>query len=115
MQRRKEHYVKSKIDWTQQFTKCKFYGNSLTQLIINKLFQQTSTKKYMTRLGLAGEAIRRELCKKLKFDHTTKWYILEAKSVQKNKTHKILSDFEIQIYNLIQARRLDLISNKIYY
>ena len=38
-----------------------------------------------------------ELCKKLKFDHATKWYMRKLESVQKNETHKILWNFEIQI------------------
>ena len=31
-----------------------------------------------------------ELCKKLKFDHNTKWYMHKPESIQENKEHKIL-------------------------
>ena len=34
---------------------------------------------------------------KMKFDHTTKWYILKPESLQENETHKIFWNFEIQI------------------
>ena len=34
----------------------------------------------------------------------------KLESVLENKTHKILWDFEIQIYFLIPSRRLDLVS-----
>ena len=35
-----------------------------------------------------------------------------AETVQENKTHKILWDFEIQKYHLISARRPDLVTVK---
>ena len=53
--------------------------------------------------------IHRELCKKLKFDHTTKWYMHKLESLLENKTHKILWDFEIQTNHLITARGPDLV------
>ena len=46
-----------------------------------------------------------ELCKKLKFNHITKWYMHKPESVRKNETHKNLWDFEIQADHLILARR----------
>ena len=33
-----------------------------------------------------GKAIQRELCKKLKFDHTNKWHMHNPESVLENKT-----------------------------
>ena len=53
--------------------------------------------------------IQKELCKKLKFDHTTKWYMHKPESVLENETHRILWYFEIQTDQLIQARRPDLV------
>ena len=52
--------------------------------------------------------IHRELCKKLKFDHTNEWYMRNPESVLENETHKILWDFEIQTDHLISSRRADL-------
>ena len=46
-----------------------------------------------------------ELCKKLKFDHTTKGYMRKSESIVLKKMHKILWDFEIQTDHLIPAGR----------
>ena len=59
-----------------------------------------------------GKVIGRELCKKLKFNHTTKWYIHKSESILENELHKIPLDFEIQMDHLISARRSDQIINK---
>ena len=50
-----------------------------------------------------------EMCKKLKFDHTNKWYMHNPAPVLENATHRLLWDFSIQTDHLIQARRPDLI------
>ena len=49
------------------------------------------------------------MCKKLKFDHTNKWYILNPAPVLENNTHKLPWDFDIHTDHLISARRPDLI------
>ena len=59
--------------------------------------------------GWIRNMIYLELCKRLKFDHMTKWYIHKPESVPENKTHKILRDFEKQTDLLIQARRPNLV------
>ena len=53
------------------------------------------------------KVIRMELCKKLKFDHTSKWNMHNPESVQENEMHKVLSDFEIPNWSPIlgQATR----------
>ena len=48
--------------------------------------------------------IQWELCKKLKFDNTNKWYMHNPESLLENETHKLLWDFEIQTDHLISAR-----------
>ena len=69
--------------------------------------------EYKTRHNGVGKVIHNELCGKLKFDHTTKWYMHKPKCVLENETHKILWDFEIQIDHLILARKPQLVlSNK---
>ena len=50
------------------------------------------------------KVIHWELCKRLKFDHTVKWYRDKPESVLENKIHKILWDFEKQMDPLIPAR-----------
>ena len=62
-------------------------------------------KDYKTRHDWVGKFIHRELCKRLKFDHTIKWYMHTPEPVLQNETHKILLDFGIQTDPLIQARR----------
>ena len=52
-----------------------------------------------------GKVIWWELCKKLKFDHTTKWYTHKPETVLENEMHKILWDFEVQADHLISVRR----------
>ena len=61
-----------------------------------------------------GKVIHWELCKKLKFHHTNKWYIYNPESFLENGTLKVLWDFEIQTDHLISARRpnLMIVNNK---
>ena len=66
-------------------------------------------KEYKTRHDWVSKVILWELCKKLKFDHTNKWYMHSPESVRENKTHKLLWDFDIQTDHLISTRRPDLI------
>ena len=65
-------------------------------------------KEYKTKHVWVGKVIHWELCKKLKFDHTYKWYMHRLESVLENVTHKILWDFVIQTDHLMLTRRLDL-------
>ena len=53
-------------------------------------------KEYKTKHDLVGKVIPWELCKKLKFEFTNKWYKHIPESVLENKTHKLPWDFEIQ-------------------
>ena len=66
-------------------------------------------KEYKTRHDWVGKVIYREMCKKLKFDHTNKLYMHNPAAVLENDTHKLLWDFDIQTDHLISARRPDLI------
>ena len=66
-------------------------------------------KEYKTRHDWVGKVIHWEMCKKFKFDHATKWYMHNPAPVLENVTHKLLWDFNIQIYHLISTRRPDLI------
>ena len=45
------------------------------------------------------------MCKKLKFDHTNKWYMQNPAPVLEDDTHKLLWDFNIPMDHLIPARR----------
>ena len=54
------------------------------------------------------KVIYRELCKKLKLDHTTKWCVHKPEPVLENETHTFFRDFEIQADHLISLRRRQL-------
>ena len=66
-------------------------------------------KEYKTRHDLVSKVVHWELCKKLKFDRTNKWYMYNRESVRENEMHKLLRDFEIQTDHLISDRRPDLV------
>ena len=68
-------------------------------------------KEYKTRHDWVRKMIHWELCKKFKFDHTTKWYGHKSESAQENETHEILWDFKIQTDHLIPARIPYLVIN----
>ena len=72
--------------------------------IISKC-SKLAQKEYKSRHDWVGKVIHWELCKKLKFDHTTKWYMHKPESILENEAYKILWDFEIQTNHLILARR----------
>ena len=102
--------IKARIDKTQQNNKCRFYGDRDETInhIISKC-SKLSQKEHETRHDWVGKVIHWEMCKKFKFDHTNKWYMHNPASLLENDTHKLLSDFDIQTYHLISARRPDLI------
>ena len=100
------NYVKAIIDKTQKNSKCRLCGNR--DKTINHIISECSKlayKDYKTRHNWVGMVIHWELCKKLKFVHTNKWYVYDSESVLENKMHKVLWDFEIQTDLLISARR----------
>ena len=49
------------------------------------------------------------MCKKLKSNHTNKWFTNNPAPVIENDTHKLLWDFDIHTDRLVSARRPDLI------
>ena len=72
-------------------------------------YSKPEQKEYKIRHEWEGKVIHNELCKKLKFDYTTKWYVYKPESILKDEMWKILWDFEIQTDRLIPVRRLDLV------
>ena len=58
---------------------------------------------------MGRKGYRLESVKKVKFDHTTKWYMHKPVSVREKETHRILCDFEIQMAHLISTRQLDAV------
>ena len=71
----KEQTVKEKIDKTQQNRKCRLCGDR--DKMINHIISECSKltqKEYQPRHDCVRKGIHWELCRKLKFDHTNKWY-----------------------------------------
>ena len=70
------NHIKARIDKTQQNSKCRLCGNRNETInhIISEC-RKLAQKEYKTRHDWFGQVIHWEMCKKLKFDHTNKWYI----------------------------------------
>ena len=97
------------MDYTQQNAKWRLCGEKdETTNLIKREFFKLAQKQYKTQHDWVGKVIHLELRKKLKFDHTTKWYIHKPESILENVMLKILWDFEMQIDHLIPARKSDL-------
>ena len=96
------------IIWKQN-KKCKSCGekDGMVSYKISRCCKPA--QKYMTKHNWVGKMIHWELCKRLKFDHTIKWYMHKPESLLENEMHKILWDFDIQTDPFIQARRSDLV------
>ena len=77
-------------------------------LINNKRMQQTNTKEVQDLPDWVGKLIHWKLCKRVKFDHTTKGLMHKSESVLENQTHKILQDFEVRTNDLAPTGRSDL-------
>ena len=57
------------------------------ETVNNKQVQQTSIKKYKSKHDGVREVNCWELCKKLKFEYTDKWYLHKPESILLNETH----------------------------
>ena len=71
--------------------------------------RKLAQREYKTSHNWVGKVIQKELCKKLKFDHTTEWYMYKPESVVENKMHKLLWNFEVLTDHLIPTRKPDLV------
>ena len=102
------NHIKTRIDKTQQNSRCWLCGDTDFSLIITEC-SKLAQKEYKTKHDWVGKVIHLELCKKLKFDHMNKWHMYNPESVLDNNTYKFLWDFEIQTDHIISARPPDLI------
>ena len=83
------NYVKAKIYDTQENSKCRIYDNWEER--VNHLLCECSKmaqKEDKRRHDWIDKMIYRELCKRLKFGYTNKWYIHKPEFVQDNEMHK---------------------------
>ena len=91
----KTNHIKARIDKTQQNSRCRLCGDRDEP--INHIICECSKlaqKEYKIRHEWVGKVIHRELYKKLKFDHTNKWYMNNPESIRENETHNLLCDFD---------------------
>ena len=74
-------------------SKCRLCGDrdEMINHIISKC-SKLAQKEYKTRYDWVSKVIHRKLCKKFKFEHTTKWYMHNSASVLENETHKLQWD-----------------------
>ena len=75
---------------------------------LNLIIRKCSKQKYKSWYVWVGKVIHWKLCKRLKFDHTSKWYLHYPESAMENEIYKILWDCEMQTDHVILARRPDL-------
>ena len=103
-------YLKATINRTQQNSRCRFCGDCDDKInhIISECSKLTQ-REYNTKPDWVGKMIHWELCKKIKFDLTNKWFIPNPESFLENETQKILWDFEIQTDHLLSVRRPGLV------
>ena len=69
------NHIKARIDKTQQNSKYKLCGDR--DETINHIISECSKlaqREYKARHDRVGKVIHWEMCKKLKFNHTNKWY-----------------------------------------
>ena len=102
------NHIKARIDKTQQNSKFRLCGDrdEMINHIISECLAQRENK---ARYDWIGKVIPWEMCRKIQFDHTNKWYMHNTAPVLENGSHKLLWDFNIQTDHLSPARRPDLI------
>ena len=90
------NHIKARIDKTQQNNKCRLCGDRDETInhIISKC-SKLAQREYKARHDWVDKMILWEMCKKFKFDHTNKWYMLNPAPVLENDTHKLLWDFDM--------------------
>ena len=75
--------------------------------------RKLAPKEYKSKNDWVEDVNLLELCKKLKFDHDLKCYLLKAESTLENDTYKFLRYFEVQKDPLIPTRRQNLAISKL--
>ena len=66
-------YITAKIDNNQKNSKCVDRDKTITRITSKSV--KLAQGKFKTRHGWVGKVLHLELCKKFRFDHTTKWYM----------------------------------------
>ena len=94
-------HIKIRNDKTQLNSRCRLCGDK-DETINHITSEYCKLAQEMYKVTHDGE-----LCKKLKFDHTKKWLMLNPESFPENETHVFLFDFKIKTDPIISARLLE--------
>ena len=89
-------HIKARIHKTQQNSKFRLCGDR--DETINHIISECrklAQREYKARHDWVGKVIHWEMCKKFKFDYTTKWYMHNPAPVLENATHELQWDFNI--------------------
>ena len=89
-----QYTTKARIDKTQQNMRCRLCGDRDETInhIINES-RKLAQRNYKTRHDWMNEVVHWELWKKLEFNHTDKWYMLNPESVLKMRRPKFFGIF----------------------
>ena len=72
-------FFKQKSSSSYDYNKCRLCGETVNHISeCSKLAQ----KDYKSRYDWVGKVISQELCKRIKFDHAERWYMLKSEFVQ---------------------------------
>ena len=88
--------IKAKIHNKQQKSKCWLCGR-WDKTVNHKIrkWSKLARKQYKIRHNGMGNGIHKELCERLKNDHTIKWYGYKLEDFQEKENIKDVYDFEI--------------------
>ena len=71
--------------------------------------KELAQKEYKRRHDNVAKKVHWDICKKNRLEHSEKWYEHAPKGAVENEGIKVLWDINIQLDNMIEARRPDLI------
>ena len=74
--------VKAKLDKTEKNFKCRLSDDIDDTIKQISECRKLAQKEHKARCNWARKVIYEELCKKMKFDHSTKCYVYKPESIQ---------------------------------
>ena len=106
LEKEKINYIKALIEKTQQNSKCRYCDDRVKTINHIRKYSKLAQKEFSIHWSLSnskcppvetwlsGKVIHWELCKKFKFDHTSKWYMHNWTSILED-TSKLQWNFDI--------------------
>ena len=71
--------------------------------------EKLAQKEYRRRHDNVAKKVHWDLCKENGLEHTEKWYEQVPEGAVENEEVKVMRDINVQCYNVIEARRPDII------